>query len=114
LIKLLIITHPDLVDGFRTTGVDAIGVDNAETATRLLTDLLNKKKEILVALDDGIFSQLDKNLIKRMYYEDFFYLVTIPDGPMHGGEQSRHERIFDMIRHATGVKIKFKGENNGS
>jgi len=114
LIKLLIITRPDLSDGFRVTGVDTIGVENVATATKLLSDLLNKKEEILVALDDGIFAKLDKNLIKRMYDEEFFYLVTIPDGPMRGGEQSRQERNFDMIRHATGIKIKFKGENNGS
>jgi len=41
-------------------------------------------------------------------------LVTIPDGPVSGAEVSRKQRIYEMIRHATGVKIRFKGEGNGT
>jgi hypothetical protein len=41
-------------------------------------------------------------------------LVTIPDGPVSLAERQRQQRIFDTIRHATGVPIRFKGEKNGT
>ena len=112
--KMIVLTKSDQVDGFRLAGVDAIGVDDVETLENMITSWLSKKEEILLALDDGLFSQLDKNLIKRIYDSNEMLLVTIPDKPISGGEKTRKQQIFDMIRHATGVQIRFKGEGNGT
>jgi vacuolar-type H+-ATPase subunit F/Vma7 len=112
--KMIVLTKSDQVDGFRLAGVDAIGVDDVETLENMITSWLSKKEEVLLALDDGLFSLLDKDLIKRIYDSNEMLLVTIPDKPVSGGEKTRKQQIFDMIRHATGVQIRFKGEGNGT
>jgi vacuolar-type H+-ATPase subunit F/Vma7 len=111
--KMVVITKSDQVDGFRLAGVDAIGVDDIETVEGLINSWLKKKEDVLLALDDGLFSMLDKDLIKRVYASDQLMLVTIPDRVMSGGDISRRKQIFEMIRHATGVQIRFKGETDG-
>ncbi|MDP2965298.1 MAG: V-type ATP synthase subunit F [Pelolinea sp.] len=112
--KMVVITRKDQAHGFKLAGVDAIGVDDIETVHRIITAWLNKKEQILLAIDDGLFSQLDKVLVKRMYASNDMHLVTIPDGPISDAGASHKQSIYDMIRHATGVQIRFKGEMDGT
>ncbi len=112
--KMVVLTKSDQVDGFRLAGVDAIGVDDGEAVEKLINSWLKKKEEILLALDDGLFSLLNSDLIRRIYASNEMLLVTIPDKPVSGGEKMRKKQIYEMIRHATGVQIRFKGESNGS
>jgi vacuolar-type H+-ATPase subunit F/Vma7 len=111
--KMIVITKSDQVDGFRLAGVDAIGVDEIETVEGLINTWLKDKEQVLLALDDGLFSMLDKDLVKKVYASDDLMLVTIPDRVMTGGENMRRNQIYEMIRHATGVQIRFKGETDG-
>ncbi|NPV41020.1 MAG: hypothetical protein HPY72_06740 [Anaerolineae bacterium] len=111
--KMIVITKSDQVDGFRLAGVDAIGVDDIETVEGLIKSWLKSREQVLLALDDGLFSMLDKDLVNKVYASDDLMLVTIPDRVMSGGENARRKQIYEMIRHATGVQIRFKGENNG-
>jgi vacuolar-type H+-ATPase subunit F/Vma7 len=106
----LVITRPDLVDGFRLAGVDAFAVNSPGETEKLIAPWLEKSEELLIALDDGIFSKMNREFIQRLYACDHVILVTIPDGPMHGGENTRKQRLYEMIRHSTGIKFSFKGE----
>ena len=110
--KLVVVTTTDQVKGFRLAGINAIGVDDEETAHQLISSWLNNKEELLLAVDDSLFSKLGKEMIDRIYDSENMLLVTIPDGPVYSAETSRKHRIFEMIRHATGTQIKFKGEIN--
>lgn len=112
--KMVVLTKSDQVDGFRLAGVDAIGVDDGEAVENLIKSWLKKKEEILLALDDGLFSLLSSDLIRRIYASNEMLLVTIPDKLISGGEKTRKKQIYEMIRHATGVQIRFKGESNGN
>lgn len=112
--RMVVITRKDQAHGFKLAGVDAIGVDDIETIHQAITSWLNKNEQILLAIDDGLFSQLDKALVKRVYDSRDMQLVTIPDGPVSGAGSSHKQSIYDMIRHATGVQIRFKGEMNGT
>ena len=111
--KLVIITHPEYVDGYRLAGVEAIGMQNAEGAKKLISTWIEKGDEVLLALDDSFFSSFDDKFTKRIYEAMNLLLVTIPDGPITGANLTRQTRIHNMIRNATGVQIRFKGENNG-
>ena len=111
--RFIVITRPDLADGFRLAGVETIAVNDVEEAESIIAPWLEKKDDLLIALDDGIFSMMDKSFISRMYASSHILLVTIPDGPMQGGENTRKQRLYEMIRHATGIKFSFKGEENG-
>jgi vacuolar-type H+-ATPase subunit F/Vma7 len=112
--RFVVITQPDLADGFRLAGVETFAINEVEEAEKLIAPWLEKKDDLLIALDDGIFKKMDKSLIDRMYSSSHILLVTIPDGPLHGGENTRKQRLFEMIRHATGIKFSFKGEENGN
>jgi vacuolar-type H+-ATPase subunit F/Vma7 len=111
--KMIVLTKSDQVDGFRLAGVDAIGVDDIDTVESMINSWLAKKEGILLALDDDLFSMLDPNLKKRIYASDEMLLVTIPDKVLLEGDRTRKQHIYEMIRHATGVQIRFKGESNG-
>ena len=112
--QLVVVTKTDQANGFRLAGIRAVGVDNSESAAKLINSWLVNKEEILLALDDHLFSNLDQNLINRIYHSDELLLVTIPDGPASAAEEQRKKQIFEMIRHATGTQINFKGEKNAA
>jgi len=112
--KLVVVTKPDQVNGFRLAGINAIGVDHVQEVDHLIRSWLKNKAEILLALDDSFFEGLDQKLVDEIYTSNDMLIVTIPDGPVSGAETARKGRIFEMIRHATGVNIRFKGEAHGS
>ncbi|MDK2981914.1 MAG: hypothetical protein PWQ55_2261 [Chloroflexota bacterium] len=111
--KMVVLTKSDQVDGFRLAGVDAIGVDDVLTLENMIKTWLAKKEDILLALDDDLFAQMDEDLRKRIYASDNMLLVTIPDKILPESDRTRKQHIYEMIRHATGVQIRFKGESNG-
>ena len=112
--KLVVVTKLGQVNGYRLAGIDAIGVSDIDAAQRLIMSWLIDKEEILLALDDSLFLKLGEDLIGKIHASNNMLLVTIPDGPVSGAEVSRKQRIYEMIRHATGVQIRFKGEGNGT
>ena len=89
-------------------------MDDFETAEQLVTSWLNNREQILLAIDDGLFSNFDPHLAKKIYASNDLHLVTIPDGPVADAGALHKQRIYDMIRHATGVQIRFKGEMDGT
>ena len=111
--KMVVLTKSDQVDGFRLAGVDAIGVDDVLTLEEMIKNWLAKKEDILLALDDDLFAQMNEDLRKRIYASDNMLLVTIPDKILPESDRTRKQHIYEMIRHATGVQIRFKGESNG-
>lgn len=112
--RLVVMVRPDQVNGYRLAGLEAFGVDDPETANNVIRSWLTNKDEILLALGDSIFSMLGENLVNRIYTSNQMLLVTIPDGPVSIADRQRQQRIFDTIRHATGVQIRFKGETHGT
>ena len=111
---MIILTKPEMADGFRLTGADVRAVEGSADAAPIITELLRAHEPVVLAIDDGIFDQLDPSLIRQVHKSDKTLLVTMPEGPMRVGEITRMDRVYDMIRHATGVRIKFKGELNGT
>lgn len=109
----MVVTKLDQVNGFRLAGINAIGVDHIQDVNQLIRSWLNNREEILLALDDSFFNKLDPDLINEIYHSEEMLIVTIPDGPVSGVEAARKGRIFEMIRHATGAQIRFKGESHG-
>lgn len=111
--KLVVVTRMDQLNGFRLAGVDAIGVDDPDTLTRMVSSWLNNKEHLLLALDDSLFTLLPPELVKRLHTSEELLLVTLPNLSRTSSGQSRARSVYDIIRHATGQEIRFKGEHNG-
>jgi len=108
--RLVVFTNNDLADGFRLAGAETYGVDSVEETEERIKDLINEHAGIVLAVDDSYFSQISETLKQQIYNDPEIILVTIPDGSLKGAEYVRERRIYDMIRHATGIQIVFKGE----
>ena len=112
--KLVVMVSPDQVNGYRLAGLEAYGVDDAELASNVIGSWLDKNEDMLLAIGESVYSLLDKNLIERIHASEKMLLVTIPDSPVPPSSEQSQKEIFDSIRHAMGVNLRFKGEANGT
>ncbi len=109
--RLLVVTRPSLVPGFRLAGVDAYGVEDMEAAEELIDNWLIAEEAGLLAIDDGLLEHMDLSLIKRLEGSEKLPYLSIPGGGPLGSEISRRHHITEMIRRAIGFHITFKGED---
>jgi vacuolar-type H+-ATPase subunit F/Vma7 len=108
--RLLVVTRPSLVPGFRLAGVDAYGVGDVEAAEQLIDRWLKTDQVGLLAIDDGLLEHMEPSFRKRLEGSDKLPYLAIPGGGPFGSEFSRKHRITEMIRRAIGFHITFKGE----
>jgi len=112
--KLIIITSISMANGYRLAGNEAYGVANVKEATDLVKKYIDDCEPVLLAIDDELFSQMDRKVIKDVYGCKHLALVTIPGKSTKTDTRLSQKYFYNMIRHATGVQIHFKGETNGS
>ena len=110
--SLLIITRPSLVAGFQLAGVEAWAPEDVESAQELISGWLDSSEVNLLAIDDGLLERMDANLVKRLETSPNLYYIAIPGGQSLGPEASRWHRITELIRHAVGFHITFKGKTS--
>lgn len=108
--RLLVVTRPTLVPGFRLAGVDAYGAEDVETAQELIHGWLKADEVALLAIDDGLLEHMDPSFVKHLEASEKLPFLAIPGGGSLGPEVSRKHRIAEMIRRAIGFRITFKGE----
>jgi vacuolar-type H+-ATPase subunit F/Vma7 len=108
--RLLIITRPAFVAGFRLAGVEVFGADDVETAEALIQEWLQAGETGLLAVDEGILERMDPGVLKQLRAAGQLPYLAIPGGQPLGPEASRRGRIAGMIRRAIGFHITFKGE----
>ena len=112
--KLIVITTVSMANGYRLAGTEAYGVVDAKEAADLVRKFIDCSDSVLLAIDDEIFSQMDRKLMKEVYDCKHLSLVTIPGKSTKVDSRLNQTYLYNMIRHATGVQIHFKGEVNGS
>jgi len=108
--RLLILTRPSLAPGFQLAGVDAYGAEDVESAQEMIAGWLDSGEAGLLAIDDGLLSRMDQDLVKRLEAAEQLPFIVIPGGGALGPEASRRHRIAELIRRAIGFHITFKGE----
>ncbi len=112
--RLLVITRPNLVDGFRLAGVEAYAAEDVETAQELIESWVEAGETGLLAIDDGYLTQIDPAVMKRLEATEQLDYLSIPGGEPLGPEASRRQRLAQQIRRAIGFHITFKGEESQS
>jgi V/A-type H+-transporting ATPase subunit F len=112
--RLLVITRPNLVDGFRLAGVEAYAAEDVETAQELIESWIEAGETGLLAIDDGFLERIDPVVMKRLEATGQLDYLAIPGGEPLGPEASRRHRLAQQIRRAIGFHITFKGEESQS
>jgi V/A-type H+-transporting ATPase subunit F len=110
--RLLVITRPNLVDGFRLAGVEAYAADDVETAQELIESWVEAGETGLLAIDDGFLEHINPVVMKRLEATEQLNYLAIPGGEPLGPEATRRQRLAQQIRRAIGFHITFKGEES--
>jgi len=108
--RLLVVTRPGLVNGFRLAGVEAFAAEDVETAQELIESWVEAGESGLVAIDDGYLERINPSVIRRLEASEQLDYLAIPGGEPLGPESSRRQRLAQQIRRAIGFHITFKGE----
>ncbi len=108
--RLLVVTRPGLVSGFRLAGVEAYGPPDVETAQELIQSWLDAGETGLLVVDDGLLERMGQAFQRRLEAAPGLPYMAIPGGEPLGREASRRYRIAELIRRAVGFHIVFKGE----
>ncbi|MDH5607390.1 MAG: hypothetical protein OEY93_10945 [Anaerolineae bacterium] len=106
--RLLVVTRASLAPGFRLAGVDAFGVEDPESAMEIISGWLEAGEEGLLAIDDGLYDNMEASFLKKLEAAKNLPCLVIPGGQPLGPEASRKYRIAEMIRRAIGFHITFK------
>lgn len=112
--RLLVITRPYLVDGFRLAGVEAYPAEDVETAQELIESWVEAGETGLLAIDDGFLEHINPVVMKRLEATEQLNYLAIPGGEPLGPEATRRQRLAQQIRRAIGFHITFKGEESQS
>ena len=108
--RLIILTRPELVTGFRLAGVEAYTTENVESAQELVLNWINQGEEGLLAIDEGFLERMDSTFLKQLDNAERLPYIAFPGGEPLGPETSRKYQIAEMIRRAIGFHITFKAE----
>jgi vacuolar-type H+-ATPase subunit F/Vma7 len=108
--RLLVITRPAYVAGFRLAGVDAFPAEDIESAEEMIQAWLEAGESGLLAIDGGILERLDPQVVAGLDAADQLPYLAIPGGQPLGVESSRQQRLAGIIRRAIGFHMTFKGE----
>ena len=111
--RLLVVTRPDLVDGFRLAGVEAYAAQDVETVQELINAWIDAGESGLLAIDDGFLEHMNPSVMKRLETAEQLSYLAIPGGEPLGPEARRRHRLAQQIRRAVGIHITFKGEEQG-
>lgn len=108
--RLIILTRPELVTGFRLAGVAAYTAESVESAQELVQSWVINGEEGLLAIDEGLLDRMDPAVIKQLDAAAGLPYIAFPGGEPLGPETSRKYQIAEMIRRAIGFHITFKAE----
>lgn len=107
--ELLVVIRPELLTGFQLAGVKAFAAEDVETAEELIQSWLEEGQGGLVAIDDGLLSQMKRGLLNRLRRSNTLFHIAIPGGEPLGEEYRRKHRLAEMIRQSIGFHITFGG-----
>lgn len=107
--ELLVVIRPELLSGFQLAGVKAFAAEDVETSEELIQNWLEEGQGGLVAIDDGLLSQMKTSLLNRLRRSNTLFHIAIPGGEPLGEEYRRKHRLAEMIRRSIGFHITFEG-----
>lgn len=107
--QLLVVTRPALVSGFHLAGVNAYGVDDAESAQRLIDTWLSAGESGVVAIDEALLARMDASFLKRLAASEHLLHLGIPGGQALDAQTTQTQRVTTLIHQAIGFHVTLKG-----
>lgn len=108
LTRLVVVTTPELLPGFRLAGVSACAAASAQDAQAQLLELLDRPGEAgAIALHEPFLRDLERPLRERVERLGFPLVLALPAGAPGGAEDERRERLRRMLWQAVGYEITF-------
>jgi vacuolar-type H+-ATPase subunit F/Vma7 len=107
--RLVVITTPELADGYRLAGVAVYEAASSAEAAARLQELLASEHGV-IALHDPYFHALPRPLLRRLDAPRAPLVVALPAGTTPEEAEDRRERLLKLLRQAVGYEITFRDE----
>ncbi|MCY7304256.1 MAG: hypothetical protein LH654_14750 [Thermoleophilia bacterium] len=107
--RLIVITTPELADGYRLAGATTVAVEDAAAAQAKLTLLLDEE-EGLVAVHEPWLSAFDPMVRREFERRRRPLVVALPAGGTDSAGEERGARLRSLLEHAVGYEITFDRE----
>ncbi len=109
--KVIIITNPELVLGFRLAGVEVQEARSGEEAGAIISRILRVGREFgIIGIDEELNAQLDPKLLEELDEAGIPLLIPFSTAGIYSAEKVRAEEDYtaNLIRNAIGYHIKLK------
>ena len=103
--KLVVITGPGSSSGYALAGVPVIEALDAKDAERHLARL--EATEAVIVVDQRLYEELPDELRKSLSRSPSTVVIPVP-GPNWGAESTAHEYIVDILRRASGSRVRLQ------
>ena len=109
--RLIVLTTPELVPGYRLAGASTVAVGSPEDAATELLELVDARGEKgVIAVHEPYHAGLDRKLRGRFDETSEPLVVPLPSGEEAEGAGDRRRRLLQMLWQAVGYEITFDAE----
>jgi vacuolar-type H+-ATPase subunit F/Vma7 len=111
--RLVIVTTPDLGDGYRLAGSTVVCAGSAEEAAARVERLIEDRDVAVIGVHEPYWRRFAPPLLRRIAARTLPVVIDIPGGA-DGEAGGRRARVMELLRHAIGHRIVFGGERGAS
>lgn len=108
--SIIVLTPPDLENGFLLTGAATIVEESPDAALAELERLMSSHTEGVVAVFEPFLTAMDPEDRARIDASVAPVVVPFPPGLRTPPEEERRARFAEMLSRAVGYRITFRGE----
>ena len=109
--KLIIITNPELVAGFRLAGVEVQEARDGEEAGAIISRIVRLGREFgIIGIDEELNAQVAPQILEEVEEAGIPILIPFPTASIYSLEKMKREEDYtaNLIRAAIGYHIKLK------
>lgn len=104
---LYVITKGSWASGFRLAGVDVLEVQSTAEAREKLKPFVEKNEPAMIAMDEELFPQDDKKLLKHLEEKPFPVILPLPKIEVETQEE-QEKYVSELVRSCIGYYVKLK------
>jgi vacuolar-type H+-ATPase subunit F/Vma7 len=108
--RLVVLTTPELADGYRLAGAAVSEVASPAEAAARIEEMLESERGV-IALHAPYFHALARPLRRRLDALRAPLVVALPAGATPEEAEDRGERLLKLLRQAVGYEITFRDES---